>query len=62
MKSKDQPVELIGVPLDHGAGHRGVSMGPTALRIAGLTSELEKMELWVVEGGDIAVSIPVMGQ
>ncbi len=62
MKSKDQPVELIGVPLDHGAGHRGVSMGPTALRIAGLTSALEKMELTVVEGGDIAVPIPEMGQ
>lgn len=58
MKSKDQPVELIGVPLDHGAGQRGVSMGPTALRIAGLKSALEKLELKVVDGGDITVPIP----
>lgn len=58
MKSKDQPVELIGVPLDHGAGQRGVAMGPTALRIAGLTQALEKLELNVVDGGDISVPIP----
>ena len=58
MKSKDQPVELIGVPLDHGAGQRGVAMGPTALRIAGLTKALERLELNVIDGGDIAVPIP----
>ena len=57
MKSKDQPVELIGVPLDHGAGQRGVAMGPTALRIAGLTKALERLELNVIDGGDIAVPI-----
>ena len=31
MKSKDQPVELIGVPLDHGAGQKRGRHGPDGL-------------------------------
>ena len=34
------PVSLIGVPTDIGAGHRGASLGPEALRIAGLAQAL----------------------
>ena len=30
-------VHIIGVPLDLGGGRRGVDMGPSALRIAGLS-------------------------
>ena len=33
--------ELIGAPTDIGAGTRGASMGPEALRVAGLRSALE---------------------
>ena len=52
------PIELIGVPLDHGAGRRGVSMGPSALRIAGLAAALERIELPVIDSGDIPVPNP----
>ena len=34
------PVSMIGVPTDVGAGHRGASMGPEALRVAGLAPAL----------------------
>ena len=33
-----KPVHVIGVPLDLGGGRRGVDMGPSAFRIAGLSS------------------------
>ena len=33
-------VHIIGVPMDHGAGRRGVGMGPSALRIGGLHEKL----------------------
>ena len=35
-----RPVHLIGVPLDLGAGRRGVDMGPSAFRIAGLGEQI----------------------
>ena len=35
-------VSLIGVPSDIGASDRGASMGPEALRVAGLVETLEK--------------------
>jgi len=34
-------VSLIGAPTDVGAGDRGASMGPEALRVAGLQSALQ---------------------
>ena len=51
-------VTLIGVPLDLGAGRRGVDMGPSALRIAGLDRELAALGCAVVDKGDLAVPIP----
>ena len=36
-----QPVSLIGAPTDIGASARGASMGPEALRVAGLQAALE---------------------
>ncbi|MBS0590772.1 MAG: arginase family protein, partial [Proteobacteria bacterium] len=33
-------VSLIGAPTDIGAGHRGASMGPEALRVAGIAEAL----------------------
>ena len=58
MSHSGQPVEIIGVPLDHGSGRRGVSMGPSALRIAGLKKALRRAEIVTHDGGDIDVPIP----
>ena len=35
-------VSLIGAPTDIGAGARGASMGPEALRVAGLAAALQR--------------------
>jgi len=50
-------VELIGFPMDLGADRRGVDMGPSALRIAGITEKLEALGYAVKDGGDIPVRI-----
>ncbi|MCE2659627.1 MAG: arginase [Rubrivivax sp.] len=47
-------VSLIGAPTDIGAGARGASMGPEALRVAGLQSALEQHGLEVVDTGNLA--------
>ena len=46
-------VSLIGVPTDIGAGHRGASMGPEALRVADLGPRLEKAGLEVIDKGNL---------
>jgi arginase len=51
-------VHIIGVPLDLGAGRRGVDMGPSAFRIAGLGERLTNLGLAVVDRGDLAAPIP----
>lgn len=48
-----QPIRLIGAPTDVGAGTRGASMGPEALRVAGLQATLEGRGLQVTDGGNI---------
>jgi len=53
-----QPVHIIGVPLDLGGGRRGVDMGPSALRIAGLGERLAALGYTVVDKGDLTVPIP----
>jgi arginase len=45
---------LIGAPTDVGAGTRGASMGPEALRVANLASMLEAQGLDVVDRGNLA--------
>ena len=47
-------IELIGVPTDIGAGARGASMGPEALRVAGLIEMLKAHDLEVIDGGNLA--------
>ena len=49
------PLRLIGVPLDLGAGRRGVDMGPSALRIAGITEGLSALGYTVEDAGNIEV-------
>ncbi|MGH7549653.1 MAG: arginase [Gemmatimonadota bacterium] len=51
-------VHLIGVPIDLGAGRRGVDMGPSALRIAGLRERIIRLGYEVTDLGDISATIP----
>ncbi|MBX3725413.1 MAG: arginase [Xanthomonadales bacterium] len=48
------PLSLIGAPTDVGAGHRGASMGPEALRVAGLAEALRRRGLEVEDRGNLA--------
>ena len=46
-------IQLIGVPTDVGAGARGASMGPEALRVAGLGPALQAQGLQVNDFGNL---------
>jgi len=50
-------IRLIGVPLDLGQLRRGVDMGPSAVRVAGLQAKLEALGHVVADGGNISVAI-----
>ena len=52
-----KPLTIIGVPLDLGAGRRGVDMGPSALRVADLNGCLEGLGYDVKDAGDVPVRI-----
>ena len=47
-------VSLIGAPTDIGAGARGASMGPEALRVADLAATLEAHGVDVIDRGNVA--------
>lgn len=47
-------LQLIGAPTDIGAGTRGASMGPEALRVAGLQAVLERQGLRVTDQGNLS--------
>ena len=51
-------VHIHGVPLDLGSGRRGVDMGPSAFRIAGLGEQLSTLGYSVVDKGDLPAPIP----
>jgi len=51
-------IHVLGVPLDLGGGRRGVDMGPSAVRIAGLGERLAGIGYLVVDKGDLAAPIP----
>src|SRR5262250_2813300 len=51
-------IRVIGVPLDLGQSRRGVDMGPSAVRVAGLEARLEQLGHVVEDAGNIAVAIP----
>jgi len=53
-----KPVHVIGVPLDLGGNRRGVDMGPSAFRIAGLAEQITALGYTVVEKGDLPTPIP----
>jgi arginase len=53
-----KPVHILGVPLDLGGGRRGVDMGPSALRIAGISDRIAALGCVVVDKGDVPTPIP----
>jgi arginase len=55
---KLRPVHIVGVPLDLGGNRRGVDMGPSAFRIAGLGERLTALSLTIVDEGDLVAPIP----
>ncbi len=50
-------IRILGVPLDLGQSRRGVDMGPSAVRVAGLQARLEALGHRVQDSGNIAVDI-----
>src|SRR3546814_13705930 len=53
MRERHRAVSLIGVPTDVGAGCRGASMGPEALRVAGIAHMLEGQGVAVRDCGNL---------
>ena len=51
-------VKIIGVPMDLGAGRRGVDMGPSAIRVAGLNSAIAFQGYEVLDAGNVHVHPP----
>lgn len=50
-------IRILGVPLDLGQSRRGVDMGPSAVRVAGLEARLEAIGHIVEDGGNMSVAI-----
>jgi arginase len=48
-------ITIMGVPIDLGANRRGVDMGPSALRIAGVAGKLRELGCQVIDLGDLPV-------
>ena len=53
-----KPVHLIGVPIDLGTGRRGVDMGPSAFRIAGIRDQIANLGWSTIDKGNLATPIP----
>jgi arginase len=52
-----KPVHIIGVPLDLGGARRGVDMGPSAVRIAGLGEAIAQLGRQVIDKGNLPAPI-----
>ena len=55
--SQAKTIHVIGAPLDLGAGRRGVDMGPSAIRIAGLGERIAGLGIEVVDRGDVLTPV-----
>jgi len=55
---KERSIRIIGVPIDLGAGRRGVDMGPSAIRYAGLNARLQRLGWLVEDYGNLHVPVP----
>lgn len=51
----EKRVRIIGVPMDLGQSHRGVDMGPSAIRYASLAKSLRGLGYMTVDSGDITI-------
>src|SRR5699024_7577808 len=51
-------ISIIGVPMDLGQTRRGVDMGPSAIRYAGIIERLEKLNYVIHDLGNIDVPRP----
>lgn len=58
MAKRTRKIGIIGFPMDLGADRRGVDMGPSAIRYAGLEKKLESLGYNVTDFGDIDIEIP----
>ena len=57
VRATTRSVAVIGASLDLGAGRRGVDMGPSAIRYAGLESRLAQLGLEVVDLGNVETAV-----
>jgi arginase len=55
---KPSAIAIIGAPLDLGAGRRGVDMGPSAVRVAGIGKRLGALGYAVTDLGNVPVTQP----
>ena len=55
-------VAILGAPLDLGAARRGVDMGPSAIRYAGLADHLERLGLDVRDLGNVEAELPEIAE
>jgi arginase len=53
---RQSDIAIVGAPLDLGAGRRGVDMGPSALRLAGLNAKLSSLGYCVEDLGNVFVA------
>ncbi|NND75993.1 MAG: arginase [Ilumatobacter sp.] len=58
MSPRNQPIQIISVPLDLGASRRGTDGGPSALRVAGLGEGLRRLGYEVLT--DVDIEVPAM--
>lgn len=55
---RDCCIAVIGAPMDLGAGRRGVDMGPSAMRLAGLDERIASLGYEFEDHGNVAVDQP----
>ena len=58
MSDATRDISILGVPMDFGAGRRGVDMGPSALRLARLEDTLTELGHRVDDLGNVEVPVP----
>lgn len=51
----EKSVRIIGVPMDLGQNHRGVDMGPSAVRYANLAKNIQKLGYITIDSGDLPI-------
>jgi arginase len=54
----NKSIRIFGVPMDLGQRRRGVDMGPSAVRYAGLDTRLRALGHQVIDNGDLNVPLP----